>query len=138
MSEATVVGQVIEFDGQHHLVRSLNAGASGLRIVAAELMEGTVVESAVFAANGAYNRVTETFTGTSQTVRTIRVRWQALFKYHSRLAPPFGPEDTQLAIAKAIFTPAEGMNLTLSDGAWTLASVDDFGDLWLCRASRHA
>lgn len=134
-NEQVQPGYVIDFDGEFHIVRSYNRGAAGTLIAHAEQMLGTVVESANVSGT-AYDPVTESWTGSLTGVRMIRMRWQSLFEYHNTVGPRFGPEDIQLAVAKTAMTPKAGMTVTLSDGVWKLASVQDEG-AWLCRAVRH-
>lgn len=135
-NESVGEGDVLTFDGEHHVVRSTVRGAAGTLICLSEHMEEPVVETGSISATS-WDPVTETWSGASANVRMIRMRWQSLFQYRSNQAPSFGPEDIQLAVSKSLLTPAPGMRVTLSDGAWQIASVLDEG-VWLCRAVRHA
>lgn len=127
---------IVTFESRKYLVRTSMAGPSGTLVVQAEQMAEPVIESGTFA-TGAYDPITETFAGGTATATVVRVRWQALFQYHNKQAPAFGPEDIQLAVAKSSVTAKAGMVVTLSDGTWKLADVSDEGLVWLCRAVRH-
>lgn len=137
-AESVVEGGVVQFDGLYYIVRSFQKSPAGFLVVTSEQMAEPVVEAATLTASGTFNKVTETWSAGSVSVRAIRARWQSLFQYRSTSAPSFGPEDIQLAIAKAATTPQAGQPVNLSDGSWTIQAVADEGDVWLCRASQHA
>lgn len=135
-TETVDVGQVVNFAGHYHVVRANSYGAAGMLVAVCEQLRGVVIEEATALA-ATFDPVTEAWTGSSSSFRAVRMRWQSLFEYRNNISPRFGPEDVQLAIAKASMTPRVGQKLTLSDGTWQIASVLDEG-VWLCRAVRHA
>jgi hypothetical protein len=128
---------IITLETRILLVRMSTVGPAGTLVVQAEQLPLPVMESGTFV-TGAYDPVTETYGIGNTAAPVVRMRWQALFQYRSKLAPTFGPEDVQLAVAKSLVTAKAGMRVTLSDGAWRLADVSDEGLVWLCRAVRHA
>lgn len=127
---------VVEYAGVLYITRAWNIGASGLLVALAEEITDPSFETAQ--ARTGYDRVLGQFTGSDQPVRLLRLRWQSLFDYGTRLAQPFGPDECQLVISKSEFTPESGTQLTLSDGIFSISSVQSLGDVWVCRAAFHA
>lgn len=120
-----------------YVVRALNLGAGGMLVCTAEELPAPNIEVATVT-NGPFDTLTETLAGTPTPVRLVRMRWQSLFRYGSNIAPSFGPDDAQVAIAKATMTVTAGALIVMSDGTWRVASALSEGDVWLCRVTRHA
>lgn len=135
-SESLAIGMLVTFDGILHIVRSLNYGPAGTLIATCEEVPEPSIEMATVTGT-TYDPVTDTSGANSELVRLVRLRWQSLFEYRNNMAPKFGPGDVQLAFAKSAFTPVAGMDVTMSDGTWQIASALDEGSIWLCRAVRH-
>jgi hypothetical protein len=136
-TEAVLEGMLVTLGSRLHIVRTTNPGAGGTLVCTCEEMPEPSIETGTVT-NGAWDPLTDSITGAPSAVRVVRVRWQSLFAYSSRLAPAFGPDDIQIAIAKSAMTVLVGAKAVLSDGTWHVASVDSEGDVWLCRATRHA
>lgn len=136
-TEPIALQHLITFGGRMLIVRTFNLGPSGAIITTCEELPEPIVED-VTVSGSSFDPITDTMGAQSVVVRAVRLRWQALFQYRSNLAPTFGPEDMQIAIAKASLTLQAGMRITASDGVWQVASVANEGDVWLCRAVRHA
>lgn len=127
---------ILTFDGRLLVARVTTSGPSGTLIVLADQMPEPAVEIGSFS-GATWDPVAGQMVGGISSARVMRVRWQSLFQYKHGSAPTFGPGDVQIAVAKASITPAPGTRVTLSDGVWQLASVQDEGDIWLCRATRY-
>lgn len=136
LGEPVLNDRLVSFESRLLIVRAWNYGPAGTIVATCDELPEPTVEMASIS-GGVWNPVTETMSGSPTSVRVVRARWQSLYAYHHADAPAFGPDEMQLAIAKAVFTAKTGMMVTLSDGAWRLASCDSFGDVWLCRAVRH-
>lgn len=124
-------------DGQMFIVRSAHEGPAGTRVCLVDHMPPGSLEVASLSP-GTFDRVNETWTGSTNPVKVLRTRWQSLFSYTHSAAPKFGPGDIQVAIAKTSATPVVGQDIGMSDGSWKIESIADEGDAWLCRACRHA
>jgi hypothetical protein len=136
-SEPIVVNMLCSFDGKEFIVRAINRGPSGFIVATCEEVPQPCIETAVLTRVGAYDPVAEQFSTSSLNIKVVRLRWQSLYQYGSLIAPKYGPEDIQTVIAKAAATPVAGSRLAMSDGEWQIASVDDGGDVWLCRTVRY-
>lgn len=133
-----VLGQhLVTFGSGLHLVRTRHEGPSGTLVTLCDELAEPSIEM-VSVAGTTWDPVAETMTGGPTSVRAVRARWQSLFGYRSNLAPKFGPDDMQVAFAKSALTARAGMRVTASDGAWVLQDALSEGDVWLCRATRHA
>lgn len=137
VGEPVAADKIVRFESRYYLIRAWYYGPAGSQVTLCDELPEPVVETAQIT-GGVRDPVTATWSGAPAPVRVVRIRWQSLFSYRTGSGPKFGPEDAQIAIAKSVFTPKAGMLVTLSDGAWVLGSAIDSGDLWLCRASRHA
>lgn len=126
---------VVTIGTRHFIVRSWNHGAAGVLVALTEQVPEPDVESAM-AVTG-YDPVTGSETGATSTFNVLRLRWQSLFQYGQKAAPTFGPDDIQLALPKASYTPAPGTRFTLSDGSWRVASVTSQGTSWVCRMTKN-
>lgn len=131
------VNHLITVDDRWYIVRATNPGAGGTLVALADEMPNPVVEIG-YVHTGTFDPVTETMSGAPDQVHVVRIRWQSLFAYANALAPKFGAEDIQVAIAQAAATVRAGARLQLSDGQWFIASVIEHEGVWLCRATRHA
>lgn len=127
---------VVSYQDQLYIVRAHNIGAAGLRVVTAEEIEDPSFDTGTVRAG--YDPVAGTFATVDQTIKLLRVRWQALFKYGSNLDTAFGPDEEQFVIAKSEFTAVPGARITLSDGTFKVSSVDSVENVWVCRVARHA
>lgn len=125
----------VQFGNELHLVRTSNLGASGVQILTTERLDAPNVETATFG-ESVYDPVSGNFSGASHSTRVIRLRWQALFEYGNKSAPTFGPDDLQVVVAKASYTPVPGNLITLSDGPVKVQSVRSLGAVWICRVTR--
>lgn len=128
---------VVVFENAKYLVRTRTVGPSGVQIALCDEMPEPVVETATTLSGQSWDPVAEVQVGTRVDLRVVRMRWQSLFAYNNHLAPTFGPGDIQLAISQTLINAAPGMEMTLSDGVWKLASADSEDGVWLCRAVRH-
>lgn len=138
LTESIQPGVLVSFGGRLHIVRTQYIGPAGTLITLCEQVPEPTVETATVTGSGTYDQINDTIGVTTASARVMRLRWQSLFEYNNKTAPTFGPEDIQVAIAKATMTPTAGMKLTLSDGTWKIASRVSEGDVWLCRSVRHA
>lgn len=136
-NEAITTDLLVTYEGRLNLVRSLNYGAGGTIVTACEQMQDPSIETGSLLI-GTYNPATGGLTGTPAAVRVVRMRWQSLFAYRTGAAPKFEPGDIQIAISKVSANVVAGATITLSDGAWRIASVIGEGSVWLCRATRYA
>jgi hypothetical protein len=137
-SEPVAQGLVVQLGTRYTLARSTTLGGGGTLVTTVEEMPDPVVETATVSTSD-WDKVAGMFVGgTLTTARVLRVRWQSLFEYGNVSGPTFGPEDMQLVMATAAATPRVGSIVTLSDGAWMIASARAQDDVWLCRATRHA
>lgn len=136
LSEPVAAGMLASFSGRLQIVRATIIGSAGTLVATVDEVPEPAIEDATVT-GGTYDPVTDTMSTTTQVVRVVRLRWQSLFEYRNNLAPKFGPEDIQVAIAASAMTPRAGMTLTLSDGTWQIASALLEGDVWLCQSVRH-
>ncbi len=127
---------VVEYQGISYIIRAKNLGAAGIQVTTAEEIEDPVFEEATVAAG--YDPVAGTFSTSTQPVKVMRVRWQALFKYGSSLSTPFGPDEEQFIIAKSSYGATVGARIVVSDGTFKVKTVDSVEDVWVCRVARHA
>lgn len=127
---------LLTFAGRLYVVRTKNVGAAGMLVTTCdELPEPSIEVGSIV--SGGYDAVAESYSGSSTSIRILRMRWQSLFHYRNVAGPTFGPEDMQIALPKTV-TVVPGAKLTLSDGVWYIASAADEYGVWLCRATRHA
>jgi len=136
VGEPLVENMLAIFEGQTMVVRAVVDGAAGTRVGLCDVLPAPAIE-VVTAGASVYDPISDTMTGTTASIRVVRVRWQSMFRYGSKGAPSFGPDDIQVVIAKAAYTPLPGTLLTMSDGVRQIAAASDEGDVWLCRATRH-
>lgn len=136
LSEAVAAGQILTFGGSNYIVRSVNQTPADMLAALVEKTPDSSTESATLTSG--YSPVTGSFTGTPTTVQILRLRWQSWFTYGNKAKQPFGPDDIQLVVAKASYTPTPGTRVTLADGSWLVASVQPEEDAWVCRATKHA
>jgi hypothetical protein len=122
-----------------HLVRVVRDGPAGTLIALADQLPDLAIDTGSVASDGAWNPLTESNSGTTVAgLRVLRARWQSLYEYRNSVAPKFSADDLQLVIAKAALTAQVGQKVTLSDGLWLIEAVASEGDVWFCRAVRHA
>jgi hypothetical protein len=136
-AETVQQGQLLVLGDTLSVVRMSYEGPAGMLIVLADQLPIGALRTASVEGE-TYDPVNESWSGSSASVQVLCVRWQSLFAYRSTLAPAFGPEDLQIAVAKASLTAKPGMKLQMGAEVWQLASVADEGGVWLCRATRHA
>lgn len=129
---------LVTFRGRLLLVRTAHEGPAGTLIALGDELPEPSIEQGTVTGSGGYNATLDQYTTINQPLRLLRLRWQSLYEYRSAAAPKFSANDLQFVIAKASFTALPGMRLSLSDGDWFVESSTDGGDVWLCRAVRHA
>jgi hypothetical protein len=135
--EPVTQSMVITMGTARYLARLARVAPAGTLIVLADLMLEPSIDTASLT-TGTWDPVTETMSGTSVSVRVLRARWQSLYEYRNSEAPKFGTSDLQVVVAKSLLTAQPGQKLTMSDGAWLVSAVADEGDVWICKATRHA
>lgn len=127
---------VVQMGADTFIVRDSREGPAGTLIAFSDRLEPNCIELAQVS-TGSWDPITET-AGATLPVRVLKVRWQSLYTYRSSTAEKFSDQDLQLVMAKATHTPKPGQSVTLTKGTWRIKAVDDFGDAWVCNATRHA
>jgi len=133
---AVIPDSLVTVAGVHYLVRQAMLGTTGLVMALCDEMPAPTIESAQIT-SGTYDPIADAVLGTPAGVTVVRIRWQSLYGYTWDGTPVFSPGDAQLVIAKAALTVRPGAEVLLSDGRWVVASVQSYGDVWLCRGVRH-
>lgn len=134
--EGIAVDQLIVIESKAYLVKVVFPGPAGYDIAMVEEMPTPWLETASVTV-GTFDPVSETRSGSTVSVRVLRLRWESFYRYKSTVAPKYAPGDIQVMLAKSAVTPAVGMVLPLSDGNWKVASISDEGLVWSCRAARQ-
>lgn len=135
VAETVSPGMTITLNGLMAVVRAVFDAPSGLRVAISDEMMAPNVETAGLEVR-VFDPVLNQSTATTTSVTAVRMRWQSLFKYENTTTPAFAPGDQQVAVAKSVVTPTPGSVFILSDGRWTVASLEDNNDTWLCKVSR--
>lgn len=120
-SEAVPGGCVLEFSGRWFLVKNSYVTMAGLVDALSNELESPLTASATFKGR-TYNPVTDTYTDTPTTVRSMRVRWQDQFAYRSMDTQDYERGDAELFVPLSV-TPKAGDRVTLADGGWKVVSV---------------
>lgn len=135
-NEPVATQSIVTFGSRLHVVRAVEPGQGGTLVCTSDELPEPAVEMATVT-NSTYDPVNDTFTGTPQAVRVLRVRWQSLFQYRNQVAPKFESDEMQVVVAKSVMTVNVGALFELSDGDWKVSSVQSEGDVWLCRVTQH-
>jgi len=133
-TESAPLNSLITMGTAQFLVRQVDDGASGIRVILADEQPGFVTAQV---SGSVYDPVMEAWTGAPATINVLRLRWQSLFSYQTYDSAAYGPGDDQFVMAKVAFTPRPGTRMTLPTGNWTVDAVASLDDVWVCRGSRH-
>lgn len=134
ITEPVEENDVVSFDNNYYLVRSVTKGAGGFLVTSCDEMQGAVRVSATVT-TGAWSATTESSSGTPTVMPVLRLRWQSLFSYGGEQSPKFEAGDIQIIVAKTNATMVAGATAAMFDGIWRVRSVVSVGGVWVCRAS---
>jgi hypothetical protein len=118
------------------LIRQRDRGPAGTAVFTADQQPEPALCPALISGSG-YDPLTDTLSSATTSVTVLRLRWQSMFNYMSKLDPTFGPDDEQFVFAQSAVTPQVGQHVTIQGGSWLIKSVQAHSDIWLCRGTRH-
>jgi len=108
---------------------------SGIQSVLANELAEPAFETITYT-NRTYVPATDTWTETTSSVKIFRVRWTEYFRYLTKASENYERGDMQVFVLKSAATPKVSDKLTLSDGVWTILSMQDEGLTWSLHARR--
>lgn len=134
-SENVTAQMLVEISGAWFLVKESYISQAGLRVAFANELAGTVFETIPYLVR-TYVPATDTWTETTKTVKVLRVRWTEHFRFLTKATENYDRGDLQIFVLKTAMTPKVSDKLTLSDGAFSILSVQDEVDFWSCHVRR--
>lgn len=132
-SESAPSDSLIQMDTRWFLVKQSYLSTSGLRVALANELELPTFETISFGSQ-TYDPLTDTYTGSTSSVKILRVKWSEHFTYLSLGSATYQRGDMQVFVPKAV-TPKVSDTLTLSDGVWRILAVQN-ESTWSCHVRR--
>ncbi len=135
-SETVIQSSVITLGGVMMLARGRFDAPSGLQIITCDELQAPNLESGNLEVS-TWSAKLNSNSVVTIPVTALRIRWQSVFTYGQASSPTFEAGDMQVAVAKVTATPTVGSVFALSDGRWTVLSIIESPDAWICRV-KHA
>ena len=135
IASAETKPELIQAGGVWYLVKEGYLSVSGLQSLLTNELRDPVFETITYGAR-TYAPVTDTWSGTTSSVKIFRVRWTEHFRYLTKASENYERGDMQVFVLKSALTPKVSDKLTLSDGAWTVLSIQDEGLTWSLHVRR--
>jgi hypothetical protein len=125
--ESVAEGTLIKIGVRWFYIRQAYVSVSGLFVTLANELGGSVFETVNFGTK-TYNPVTDTYTGSTNSVTVLRLRWPEHFSRLSSGTQKHENGDMQLLALKASVPSAKPSDtVVLSDGTWRVLAVQDEG-----------
>jgi hypothetical protein len=120
---------LINLQGKWFIVRDSFESAGGFTVAVTDELPDPVVIDVDFITY-TRNRVTETNTPTTNSIKAINLRWQSHFSYPDLYSVDFKRGDAQILILKDDVTPSAGSTVALSGRPFKVVSILDNGKVW--------
>ena len=129
-SESAPYDSMVQLNSKWYLVKESYLSQSGLRIAMVNELFDPVFETINYKAR-TYTASTDTWAEATTSVKVMRVRWTEHFQYISKASENYERGDLQVFVLKsAVASPKVSDKLPLSDGTYTVLSVQDEGLCW--------